>query len=337
MNGKRTELSEFLLTRRARLQPQDVGIDAEVTGPRRVPGLRREELAQLAGVSVDYYMRLEQGRNVNASDQVLDALARALSLDETERAHLIDLARPAAPRASPTIPKQRVRPGTRLLLDGLTSPGFVLGPRLEMLATNHMARALLCDFDARPPRDRNHARWVFLDPATRSLYADWDRVARDNVAVLRLAAGRYPDDPELAALIGELTVKSPEFARWWAVHDVLQRSHGTKRFCHPVVGELTISYEALTLPDDPEQTLFIYSTQPDSPSRQALDLLANWTLEPPTRPRWHPKVLTSPAPQEMSRASATRLSPASETSAKSPTGRSGSAAVFRPGLRSGAV
>ncbi len=283
MDGKRTELSEFLRTRRARVQPEDVGIDAEAAGPRRVPGLRREELAQLAAVSVDYYVRLEQGRRVNASDQVLDAIAHALGLDETERAHLIDLARPAPPRSSPAILKQRVRPGTRLLLDGLVGPGFVLGPRLEILATNHMARALLCDFDSRPLRDRNHARWVFLDSATRSLYADWDRVARDNVAVLRLAAGRYPDDPELAALIGELTVKSPEFARWWAAHDVLRRSHGTKRFRHPVVGELTISYEALTLPDDPEQTLFIYSTEPGSPSRHALDLLANWTLEAQSR------------------------------------------------------
>ncbi len=277
MAAKRIELSQFLQSRRARLHPEDVGLDAEAAGPRRVPGLRREELAQLAGVSVDYYVRLEQGRQVNASDQVLDALARALNLDETEHAHLVALARPTAARRSPAIPKQRVRRGTRLLLDGLTGPAFILGPRLEVLATNRMARALLCDFDALPPRERNHARWVFLDPATRTLYADWERVARDNVAVLRLAAGRHPDDPELAALVGELSVKSDDFARWWAAHDVLRRSHGTKRFAHPVVGELTISYEALILPDDPEQTLFLYSVEPDSASEAALRLLDSWS------------------------------------------------------------
>jgi len=276
MASKRTELSEFLQSRRARVQPDEVGIDVGWMGTRRVPGLRREELAQLAGVSVDYYVRLEQGRQVNASDQVLAALARALNLDETERTHLVDLARPGATKSSAAIRQQRVRRGTRLLLDGLSGPGFLLGPRLEVLATNRMARALLCDFDARPLRERNHARWVFLDADTRTLYVDWEHVARDTVSVLRLAAGRYPDDPELAALIGELTVKSPEFAQWWAAHDVLQRSHGTKRFHHQIVGELTISYEALMLPDNPDQTLFIYSAEPGSPSDQALRLLDSW-------------------------------------------------------------
>ena len=276
MAGKRTELAQFLQLRRARLRPEDVGIDAEAAGPRRVPGLRREELAHLSGVSVDYYVRLEQGRLVNASDQVLDAIARALGLDETEQAHLLDLARRGPPDSGTAIPRQRVRPGTRLLLDGLTGPAFLVGPRQEILATNRMARALLCDFDARPLRERNYTRWVFLDPANRSLFRDWERVARQAVAVLRQAAGRHPDDAELAALIGELSVKSPEFPRWWAAHEVEQLSHGTKRFRHPVVGEITVSFEALGLPDDPGQALFVYSVEPGSPSEANLRLLDSW-------------------------------------------------------------
>jgi transcriptional regulator with XRE-family HTH domain len=271
------ELREFLRTRRARLRPEDVGLEAG-DGHRRVPGLRREELARLAGVSVDYYVRLEQGRNASVSASVLEAIARALQLDEDERAHLFDLARPtrrARRRVAPRV--QRVRPGIRLLLDNLPVPAFVTGRRLDVLATNALARALLCDFDALPPGERNHARWIFLDPATRELYDDWEAVARDNVAVLRMEAGRHPDDPELSALIGELTVKSPEFAEWWPRHDVLRRSHGTKRYHHPVVGDLTVSYEALPVPDDPEQTLFVYSVEPGSASADALALLGSWT------------------------------------------------------------
>jgi transcriptional regulator with XRE-family HTH domain len=268
------ELREFLRSRRARLAPEDVGLDPGA-GHRRVPGLRREELAQLAGVSVDYYVRLEQGRNPSVSATVLDAIARALRLDDHETAHLFDLARPApATRSQP----QRVRAGVRVLLDGLETPAFVLGRRLDVLATNRMARALLCDFDALPARERNHARWVFLNPDARERYADWEAVARDNVAVLRMDAGRHPDDHELSTLIGELTIKSPDFARWWAAHDVLRQTHGTKRYRHPVVGELTIFYEALPLPDDPEQTLFVYSAEPGSPSSEALALLSSWTL-----------------------------------------------------------
>ncbi len=272
MATKRTELAEFLQSRRARLRPEDVGLAA--TGPRRVPGLRREELAQLAGMSVDYYVRMEQGRQVNASDQVLGALARALGLDETERAHLVTLVRRAPAPAA--LAPQRVRAGVRLMLEGLSGPAFLLGPRLEVLATNRMARALLRDFDSLPERERNHARWVFLDPGARALYADWEEVARDNVGVLRVTAGRFPEDAELTALVGELSVKSPEFAGWWASHDVRERSHGTKRFRHPVVGELTVSYEALLLPEDPAQTLFVYSVESGSASEAALRLLDSW-------------------------------------------------------------
>lgn len=272
------ELRQFLRSRRGRVEPADVGLAAG-DGPRRVPGLRREELARLAGVSVDYYVRLEQGRASGASEDVLDAVARALRLDDDERTHLFDLARPTRTRAKRAARPQRVRPGLLTLLDNATLPAFVLGRRLDFLATNRMTRALLCDFEARPRRDRNHARWVFLDPAARELYVDWEEVARDNVASLRMDAGRYPDDPELTALVGELSVKSDEFAHWWAAHDVLRRTHGTKRYHHPIVGDLTVGYEALTLPDDPDQTLFLYTVEPGSPSAEAMDLLAAWTLE----------------------------------------------------------
>jgi transcriptional regulator with XRE-family HTH domain len=277
------ELREFLRSRRARLTPDQIGIDA-VPGHRRVPGLRREEVAHAAGVSVDYYVRLEQGRSASVSADVLEAVARALQLDDTERAHLFDLARPALNRSRgprPVRGEQRVRAGVRLLLDSLRTPAFVVGRRMDVLASNAMARALLCDFDGLEPNERNHARWVFLNPLSRERYLDWATVARENVAALRLDAGRFPDDPALNELIGELTVKSPEFSRWWAEHDVLQRTHGTKRYRHPIAGEIEIAYEALALPGDPDQTLYIYSVEPGSRSAAGLDLLASWIAEPP--------------------------------------------------------
>ncbi|GAA5141083.1 helix-turn-helix transcriptional regulator [Nocardioides marinquilinus] len=272
------ELREFLRSRRARVAPEDVGLDVDL-GRRRVPGLRREELARLAGVSVDYYTRLEQGRDLNVSEEVLGAVADVLGLRADERAHLFDLAQPKHKRRrAPTPAPQRVRPGVRVLVDSLATPAFVVGRRLDVLATNAMARALICDFDALPPRDRNHARWVFLDPIARERYLDWDLVARENVASLRMQAGRWPDDPDLASLIGELSMKSPEFAGWWADHEVLRQSHGTKRYHHPVVGDLTVAYEALAVPDAADQVLFVYTVEPGSPSEEALRLLASWSL-----------------------------------------------------------
>jgi transcriptional regulator with XRE-family HTH domain len=278
---RKAELREFLRVRRARLRPEDVGI--QTTGQRRVPGLRREEIASLAGMSVDYYVRLEQGRDLTPSPSVLDALARALRLDDVEREHLYSLVRPAAP---PTLAgpdaggsaadgPAPIRPGVRLLLDGIPTPAFVIGRRLDILATNRMARAMLADFDARPVRDRNHARWIFLDPATRDLYVDWPVVARENVAILRRDAGRYPHDTELQALIGELSVASPEFRTWWAEHDVLARSYGTKRYHHPVVGPITVHYEASALGDE-DQVLYVYSVEPGTPSADAMALLGSW-------------------------------------------------------------
>jgi transcriptional regulator with XRE-family HTH domain len=273
---KKAELREFLRVRRGRLRPEDVGIQS--LGQRRVPGLRREEIASLAGMSVDYYIRLEQGRDLTPSPSVLDALARALRLDDIEREHLYSLVRPAAPPkldGSAAGEPAAIRPGVRLLLDSIPTPAFVIGRRLDILATNRMARAMLGDFDAKPVRDRNHARWIFLDPATRDLYVDWPVVARENVAILRRDAGRYPHDTELQALIGELSVASPEFRTWWADHDVLARSYGTKRYNHPVVGPMTIQYEATALGDE-DQVLYIYSVEPGTPSADAMALLGSW-------------------------------------------------------------
>jgi len=274
-----SELREFLRSRRARISPDQAGLPAQL-GTRRVPGLRREEVAQLAGVSVDYYVRLERGRNVNVSETVLDAIARALRLDEVERSHLFAVAKPSRSRQRAMSP-QRVRPGLYRVLDSLTdNPALVLGRRLDVLASNHLARALYTDFEALPIRDRNMARFTFLDETARALYVDWPAAARSEVAYLHLYAGRHPDDPQLVELVGELSLQDEDFRRWWAEHDVYRHSHGTKDYHHAVVGDLTLGYEALTPTDDPEQTLGLHTAEPGSPSEQALRLLASWTAEP---------------------------------------------------------
>jgi transcriptional regulator with XRE-family HTH domain len=266
------ELKEFLRSRRARLQPDDVGLQS-FPFRRRVTGLRREELAQLVGVSVDYYVRLEQGRTRNVSETVLGRVAEALRLDETERAHLFHLAKPTKERRR-TESAQRVRPGILRLLESIDrTPAFVLGRRMDVLACNRLVCALLEDFDALPPQERNLARHMFLHEGVRALYATWESNARDTVEMLRMYAGRHPDDPKLSTLVGELSLKSEEFRQWWAAHDVRERTYGTKRLCHPIVGELTIAYETFQLPADPDQTFCIYTVEPDSPSEVALQRL----------------------------------------------------------------
>jgi transcriptional regulator with XRE-family HTH domain len=272
---KRRELGEFLKSRRARLRPEDVGLPD--FGRRRVPGLRREELAQLAGVSADYYVRLEQGRGGHPSDGVLEAIARALNLDDAERAHLYDLARPRRPRRRPARP-ERVRPELQHLLDSMEHvPAFVLGRRMDVLGWNRLAASLVVDFGSLPPEQRNTARLVFLDEGMRSHYPDWEEAARDAVAHLRLLAGRHPDDPALAELIGELSMKSEEFRRWWARHDVREKTHGRKHMEHPIVGRLTLFYETLALRGDPDQVLVTYVAEPGSESETALRLLESMT------------------------------------------------------------
>ncbi|MFJ8589048.1 helix-turn-helix domain-containing protein [Streptomyces sp. NPDC093595] len=275
---QRAELSEFLRSRRARLKPEDVGLP-DFGRHRRVPGLRREELAQLAGVSVAYYTRLEQGNGRNVSAEVLDAIARALRLTEAERAHLTHLARPMhkKKRRAAATRAHAVRPQLQHLLDAMEGvPAYLLGRRLDIVAWNRMARALLGDFAALEPDERNMAWQVFLAPGARDLYADWDAKATEVVSVLRMYAGCSADDPRLSALVGELSVKSPEFRTLWAAHTVQDKGHGTKRLRHPLVGELTLTYETLRVPDDHDLALVTYTAEPGSPSADALRLLANW-------------------------------------------------------------
>ncbi|MCY9782449.1 helix-turn-helix transcriptional regulator [Nocardiopsis sp. EMB25] len=273
---RRAELSEFLRSRRARLKPEDVGLP-DFGRYRRVPGLRREELAQLAGVSVAYYTRLEQGRGQGVSSEVLDAIARALRLTAAEHAHLTHLAQPRRHGKKPAVRTQQVRSSLRQLLDSLTGvPAYVMGRRLDILAWNGMATALFGDWGALPPRERNWARLVFLRPDYREMFVEWETKASDTVNQLRMDAGYHVDDAQLAALVGELSMKSDVFRRLWAAHDVKERGHGAKRIRHPVAGELTLFFETFALPDDPYQFLVTYHAEPGSPSEEVLRLIGSW-------------------------------------------------------------
>jgi transcriptional regulator with XRE-family HTH domain len=275
MSEGNAQLRAFLRTRRARLAPEQVGLSTQ-PGIRRVPGLRREEVARLAGVSIDYYIRLERGRNLNVSESVLRALARALQLNETERAHLFALAKlRRSGSGCRLMPTQRVRPCLLQTLDALIHvPAFVIGRRCEILATNALARALYTDFDARPRHERNLIRFIFLDEAARELYRDWPKAARNAVAGLHLYAGRNPNDAQLADLVDELSARDADFRRWWAEYDVHRHSYGAHRFQHPIVGRMTLNYETLAHTADPEQVLGLHTADPGSPSERALRQLA---------------------------------------------------------------
>jgi transcriptional regulator with XRE-family HTH domain len=275
----RSETREFLTSRRARITPEQAGLPV-FGGTRRVPGLRREEAAMLAGVSVDYYTRLERGNLSGASESVLDALARALQLDEAERAHLFDLARAAGPmartRRRPT-PK-RVRPSVQRILDAMTgAPALVQNGRLDILGANRLGQALYSEMYLHPARPLNHARFTFIDPRARDFYPDWDRAANDGVALLRAEAGRNPHDRGLTDLVGELSTQSEEFRIRWAAHNVRSHQTGAKHFHHPVVGDLTLTFEMMQLSADPGLSLLAYSAEPGSRSQDALNLLASWT------------------------------------------------------------
>jgi len=278
---RRPELTEFLRTRRARLSPEEAGVQP-FGGRRRVPGLRREELAQLAGVSVDYYVRLEQGRTNNVSEEVLDAVAKALRLDETERSYLFNLAKPVRTARRGTRRQERVRPALQRLLDMAESvPAYIIGRRGDTLAWNRLGCAVFGDFSVRSLRDRNWARMIFLEKEIQDLFEDWTVKGKETAAFLRLRASEYPDDQELIALVGELSVKSELFRRWWADHDVKDKANGRKILHHPLVGELVLDYESLRLPIDHDQILVTYMVEANSPSEAALRLLGNWTTPLP--------------------------------------------------------
>lgn len=271
--GHMGDLGAFLRSRRAILTPHRAGLPAH--GVRRVPGLRREEVARLAGVSVGYYARLERGRVDTVSDTVLDALARALHLDDTDRAHLFTLAPPC--RTNRPLPPQQPRPGLLSLVRTAVVPALVLGRRQDVLAGNALAHALFTDFTALPPRLRNLARFVFLAEDARTRFTDWPTIARANVAALRGYAARAPHDQRLAELVGELSLRDNDFRTWWAEPVPSCTGTGRIHLRHPVVGEILLHPETMTTVDDPEQTLTLYPAEPGSAAEDNLALLASWT------------------------------------------------------------
>jgi transcriptional regulator with XRE-family HTH domain len=277
------DIAEFLTTRRAKITPEQAGLPAY--GKRRVPGLRREEVASLAGMSVEYYKRLERGNVSGASELVLEGLARALQLDDAERAHLFDLARAAgrmgtvSPKRSRPV-KQKIRPVVQRILDQIAAPATVRNARLDYIGANALGRALYAPvFDSRE-QPANSARFTFLDSAAGDFYPEWDRVATELVAHLRSEAGRNPYDRQLSDLVGELSTRSDEFRVRWAAHNVRFHRTGTKQIHHPIVGEMDLSYESMALSADDGLSVAIFTAEPGSASQQALDLLGSWTATP---------------------------------------------------------
>ncbi|MHB1567681.1 MAG: helix-turn-helix transcriptional regulator [Solirubrobacteraceae bacterium] len=287
-----SELSQFLTSRRGKVTPEQAGLPSY--GQRRVPGLRREEVASLAGVSVEYYKRLERGNATGASDAVLDALADALRLDDAERAHLFDLARATSmitPRRRRRVGgsrSQRVRPVVQRILDSIHAPATVSNMRGDYLAANQLGRALYAPLFESREQPPNSARFTFLDPAAQTFFIDWEKTAKDLVAALRQMAGRNPYDRALSDLVGELSTRSDAFRAWWAAHNVRYHQTGTKRLQHPVVGEIELSYEVMELAADTELRLAIFTAEPGSRSEEALNLLASWAATPEQLPDKQP-------------------------------------------------
>ena len=276
----RKDAAGFLRSRRSRLSPENAGLTAW-GGSRRVKGLRREEVALLAGVSVEYYVRLERGNLGGASQAVLDAVADALQLDEAERAHLHDLARTSSTRVgSRRQPRPTVRPQVQWLLDSMTdTAAYVRNARIDILATNTLGRALYAPVFEMPGKP-NVARFVFLDPRSKDFFIEWPKVAGEAAALLRTLAGENPYDQGLTELVGELSTRSETFRTLWAAHDVRQHRTGVKRFHHPLVGDMTLSYESMEITADPGSRLNAYVAEPGSPSAEAFNLLASWATMP---------------------------------------------------------
>jgi len=279
---RNSDIREFLVSRRAKITPEQAGLPAYGTN-RRVQGLRREEVAMLAGISVEYYTRLERGTTSGASEDVLEGIARALQLDEAERSHLFDLVRVAS-RSRPTRarPSQdRVRPPVQHILDAMVGvPAYVRNGRLDILVANRLGAALYSPILEDPSGPPNTARFTFLNSKATEFFRDWDAIASDAVAILRAEAGRDPSDKRLSDLIGELSTRSEEFRVRWAAHNVKFHRTGTKRLHHPIVGDLVLAYEALELPGDSGQRILAYTAEPGSPTQHALDLLASWASTP---------------------------------------------------------
>lgn len=275
----RDEARDFLSSRRARITPEQAGVETFGTR-RRVTGLRREEVARLAGVSIDYYTRLERGNLQGVSDSVLDAIGRALQLDPAEQEHLRDLSQhqnETPRRAGRVVPVVAVRPELQYLLDVVTdAPAMIINNRQDIVAANALGFAMHSDLVAAPARPMNFSRFIFLDPQARNFYQDWQRAAHTNVAILRREAGRTPNDKDLAALIGELSMRSDDFRGLWAAHDVRRHYAGVKSFRHSVVGPLELHFQTLELAEDPGLALTIYPATPGSPTADALRVLASW-------------------------------------------------------------
>jgi transcriptional regulator with XRE-family HTH domain len=290
----KSEIGEFLTSRRAKIAPDQAGLPTYGEN-RRVPGLRREEVALLAGVSVDYYTRLERGSASGISDSVLGALARALQLDEAERSHLFDLARAAQTTSSPRrrAGRQRVRPSVQRILDAMTAaPAFLRNGRMDILAANQLGYALYSQVFAGSTWPANTARFIFLDERAPDFYLDWDSATNDVLAVLRSEAGRNPYDRDLSNLVGELATQSELFRARWAAHNVRFHDTGVKRLHHPVVGELSLTFEAMELSADDGLVVFAYTAEPGSKSEEALQLLGSWaaTLDAEHAMNLHPRV-----------------------------------------------
>src|SRR6201996_1119876 len=280
----RAQVKAFLASRRERITPGQAGLPAYGGGNRRVKGLRREEVALLAGVSIDYYVRMERGNLAGASDSVLDGVANALQLDDAEREHLFALARAAGPSARrPRPAPATVRPVVQQVLDAVTeAPAWVRNARHDILAMNSLAQALYSPVlhsavaGATSKRPANTTRFLYLDPSAREFFIDFDRMAMDAAAMLRLEAGRNPHDKDLITLVGELSTQSELFRRHWASQNVKFHRSGRKRLRHPAVGELDLNFEAMQLPSEPELQLNIYTADPDTPTADGLKLLATW-------------------------------------------------------------
>ncbi len=273
----RNEIREFLTSRRAKITPEHAGLRTYGTSPRRVQGLRREEVALLAGVSVDYYTRLERGNLSGVSESVLEALTRALQLDEPERAHLFNLARAQQTARRPRRrSRHQVRSSVQQMLDAISTPAYVRNGRMDVLATNALGRALYASVFDTPRQPPNTSRFCFLDPRGAEFFRDWERTADDAVAVLHGEAGRNPHDRDLTELVGELSTRSEEFRVRWARHDVRYHDTGSKRIHHPVVGDLDLGYEVMKLAADDELTMFVFVAERGSRSEESLNLLASW-------------------------------------------------------------